>query len=124
MKRVCAVLALLVVAAVVSAPATRAADEKTIKGQVVDVKCFTDGKTDGKTADHDACNLSCAKRGQTTGVATAEGLYMITGKYTENKNEKLIEFVNKTVEVKGTVGEKDGQKTIDAASITVAKAAK
>ena len=121
MKRVCTALALVAFAGLLSAPVTRAADEKTIKGQVVDVKCQTDGKTG---AEHDACAMSCAKRGQAAGVATADGVYVITGKYAENKNEKLIEFVNKTVEVTGTVAEKDGQKTIDASSIALAKAAK
>jgi hypothetical protein len=121
MKRVCTALALVAFAGLLSAPVTRAADEKTIKGQVVDVACQKSGKSG---AEHDACAMSCAKRGQAAGVATADGVYVITGKYAENKNEKLIEFVNKTVEVKGAVGEKDGQKTIDASSITVAKAAK
>ena len=121
MKRVFAAFALVAAVAFFSAPVTRAADEKTIKGQVVDVKCHTDGKTG---AEHDACAMSCAKRGQAAGVATADGVYVITGKFADNKNEKLIEFVNKTVEVKGAVSEKDGQKTIDASSITVAKAAK
>jgi hypothetical protein len=59
--------------------------------------------------------------GQPAGVAAADVLYVITGKYAAEKNAKLIEFVNKTVQVKGTVTEKNGQKMIDASSITVAK---
>jgi type 1 fimbria pilin len=119
MKRVIAVIAGMMFVAAVSAPVFHAAQaEKTIKGEVVDVACHKDGKMG---ADHDACATSCAKRGQPAGVATADGVYVITGKYAADKNAKLIEFVNKTVNVKGTVTEKDGQKMIDASSITVAK---
>ena len=119
MKRVLAAVAGIMFIAAVAAPVFHAAPaEVTIKGQVVDVACHKDGKMG---ADHDACATSCAKRGQPAGVATANGVYVITGKYAAEKNAKLIEFVNKTVQVKGTVTEKDGQKMIDASSISVAK---
>lgn len=119
MKRVFAAVAGMMFIAAMAAPVSQAApDEKTIKGQIVDVACHKDGKMG---ADHDACATSCAKRGQPAGVAAADGVYVITGKYAAEKNAKLIEFVNKTVTVKGTVTEKDGQKMIDASSITVSK---
>jgi type 1 fimbria pilin len=119
MKRVLAVVAGVMFVAAVAAPVFHAApQEMTIKGTVVDVACHKDGKSG---AEHDACATSCAKRGQPAGVAAADGLYVITGKYAADKNAKLIEFVNKTVQVKGTVTEKDGQKMIEASSITVAK---
>ena len=56
--------------------------------------------------------MSGAKRGQPAGVQTADGLYVIAGNYAAEKNAKLIPFVSKTVQVKGTVTEKDGQKGI------------
>jgi type 1 fimbria pilin len=112
------VAASVVFAAAMAVPAVRAADEMTIKGKVVDVACHKDGKSG---AEHDTCAVSCAKRGQPAAVATADGIYVVTGKYAAEKNAKLVEFVNKTVEVKGTVTTKDGQKMIDATSIAVAK---
>jgi hypothetical protein len=119
MKRVLTAVAGIMFIAAVAAPVFHAAPaEVTIKGQIVDVACHKDGKMG---ADHDACATSCAKRGQPAGVAAADGVYVITGKYAAEKNAKLIEFVNKTVQVKGTVTEKDGQKMIDASSITVSK---
>jgi hypothetical protein len=114
-----AVVAGMMFVAALTAPVSRAAQaEKTVKGQVVDVACHKDGKAG---ADHDACATSCAKRGQPAGVAAADGVYVITGKYAADNNAKLIEFVNKTVTVTGKVTEKDGQKMIDATSIAVSK---
>jgi hypothetical protein len=119
MKRLFAIAFAVAITAAFSAPVSRAAGtDKTIKGVVVDVACNKDGKAG---AEHDSCAVSCAKRGQPAGVAAADGVYVIVGKFAEDKNAKLIEFVNKTVEVKGTVTEKDGQKMIDAASITLLK---
>jgi hypothetical protein len=119
MKRVLAIIAGFAFMAALVAPVLRAAaDEKTITGQVVDVACNKKGQ---KGPDHDECALSCAKRGQPAGVEAADGVYVITGKFAEDKNAKLIEFVNKNVIAKGTVTEKDGQKMIDVTSIEVVK---
>ena len=119
MKRVLAGLSGVLFVAALAAPVMlAAAQEKTVSGMVVDVACHKDGK---KGADHEGCATSCAKRGQPAGVAAKDAVYVITGKFAANKNEKLIEFVNKVVDVKGTITEKDGQKMIDATSITLAK---
>jgi hypothetical protein len=119
MKRVFAAVAGIMFIAAVAAPVFHAAPaEVTIKGTVVDVACQKDGKSG---ADHDACAMSCAKKGQPAGVQAADGLYVITGKYAADKNAKLIPFVSKNVTAKGTVTEKDGQKMIDVSSISVAK---
>jgi hypothetical protein len=118
MKRVLIGLAGFAFVAAMAAPVMRAADEKTITGAVVDVACNKDGKSG---ADHDACAVSCAKRGQPAGIAAKDGVYVITGMYAADKNAKLIEFVNKKIVAKGTVTEKDGQKMIDVTSITIAK---
>ena len=48
---------------------------------------------------------------------TADGVYTITGDYTADNNKKLLDFVAKNVEATGEVGEKDGVKTIDVASL-------
>jgi len=92
----------------------------TIKGQVVDVVCVMKDKANAG-ADHAACATSCAKRGQPVGIVTDDGLYEITGDYAANNNAKLIEFIAKTVEVKGEVTEKDGKKTIAATSIALTR---
>jgi hypothetical protein len=119
MKRALSILAGTMFVAALAVPSARAAgQEKTLRGAVVDLDCDADGKN---APDHNSCAVSCAKRGQPLGLSAKDGVYTITGKFTDEKNAKLIDFVSKTVEVKGTVTEKDGKKTIDVTSISVAK---
>jgi hypothetical protein len=99
----------------------RAAAETTVMGKLKDVKCAGDGKDDAAGADSDACATSCAKRGETMAVIAKDGMYIITGKYAEDKNAKVIPFIGKELAVKGTVTEKDGKKMIDVTSISEAK---
>ena len=96
------------------------ADSSTVKGEVIDVKCYTkDHKNVG--ADHADCALSCAKRGAALAILTSDGqVYTITGDYTADNNAKLMDFVSKTVEATGDVAEKDGTKTIAVTSMKAA----
>jgi hypothetical protein len=48
---------------------------------------------------------------------TSDGVYTITGDYTNDKNAKLLDFVAKNVEATGEVTEKDGVKTINVTSL-------
>jgi len=95
------------------------AGEKTVTGEVVDVHCMMKS-ADNKGSDHEDCALSCAKRGAAMGIMTADGVYTITGDYTQEKNAKLIEFVSKKVEATGEVAEADGKMTINVASMKAA----
>jgi hypothetical protein len=96
------------------------AASETVKGEVVDVQCnLKDAKNHG--ADHADCALSCAKKGAALGILTSDAVYTITGDYTANNNQKLIEFVSKKVEATGHVMEKDGKKTIHVESIKSAE---
>jgi hypothetical protein len=105
----------LVFAGAVSLPLF--AETKSVKGEVVDQACYTKDKTN-KGPDHADCGLSCAKKGAPLAIVTSAGdVYQITGSYTQNKNEKLIEHFGKTIEATGEVTEKDGKKMIDVASI-------
>jgi hypothetical protein len=50
-----------------------------------------------------ACALDFAKQGRPLGLLTdGDGLFKFVGDYTDNKNAKLIPFVGKQVQVKGT----------------------
>lgn len=97
------------------------AADMTVKGEVVDIACATEKKAAGKGADHAACAMSCAKRGQPVGLLTADAIYTLTGDYAANNNAKLLDFVAKTVMVTGAVTEKDGTKSINVKTIAVAK---
>ena len=114
MRKVLASLA--AVAMVAALGASLRAESKTVKGEVIDVKCQTK-KAENVGASHADCALSCAKRGGTMGIMTADGVYTITGDYTADNNKKLLDFVAKSVEATGEVGEKDGVKTINVASL-------
>ena len=117
MRRITVALAACALAAGLSG--SLQAGEKTVKGELVDVHCQMKD-ADNKGAEHEDCALSCAKRGAAMGVMAADGVYTITGDYTQNKNEKLIEYVSKTVEASGEVSEKDGKMTIEVASMKLA----
>jgi hypothetical protein len=98
------------VAGVVVATAA-AAEPRTIAGEVIDVRCY-ERSADNIGDAHVDCALSCARRGATLGIRTADGVYTITGEYTAEMNRRLIEFVARTVEATGEVSERDGRRTI------------
>jgi len=81
-----------------------AGEEITLKGEVVDVSCYSkDGVAKGTGAGHLKCALDCAKTGKPLGILTdGDGLFKFVGEYTENNNAKLMPFVGKNVEVRGT----------------------
>ena len=90
MRKVLASLA--AVAMVAALGASLRAESKTVKGEVIDVKCQTK-KAENVGSAHADCALSCAKRGATMGIMTPDGVYTITGDYTADNNKKLIDFV-------------------------------
>jgi hypothetical protein len=81
-----------------------AGEEVTLKGEVVEVSCYSKrGVAKGTGAAHVACALDCAKQGKPLGLLTdGDGLFKFMGDYTGNNNAKLLPFVGKQVEVKGT----------------------
>lgn len=109
----------LALAASLSA-AVAAADSRTITGEVVDVQCHRQS-ADNAGAAHADCALSCARRGGLLGIRAGDDLYVITGDYTANLNEKLIPFVAMTVEATGDVSTHDGRKVIRLREIALAR---
>ena len=97
------------------------AETKTVSGVLVDVMCNTKQGTEKATAAaHADCAGACAKKGSPLAVASDKGIYEVTGAWTENKNEKLIEFAGHKVEATGDVTEKDGKMIIAISSIKMA----
>ena len=118
MRRMLRIAALALRAAIGAVPIGAAGT--TLKGEVVDVQCnLKDAKNKG--AEHADCALSCARRGATMGLLTAEGVYTITGDYTKENNKKLLEFVARQVDATGAVTEKDGKKLIDVSTMTASQ---
>ena len=89
------------------------AEETTIKGEVIDLKCH-------KGKGHEACATRCVRGGEAVGIKVGDEVYMIVGDYTNEKNAKLVEFVAKDVEATGELGEGDGHKTIKVTAIKLA----
>lgn len=114
MRKVLASLA--AVAMVAALGASLRAEAKTVKGELIDVKCQTKKAENVGTA-HADCALSCAKRGATMGIMTSDGVYTITGDYTADNNKKLLDYIAKNVEATGEVSMKDGAKTIEVTSL-------
>lgn len=97
------------------------AETKTVTGVLVDVQCNTKQGTAKATGEgHSDCAAACAKKGAPMAVANDSGIFEVTGAFTENKNEKLIEFAGKKVEATGDVTEKDGKMIIAVSSIKAA----
>ena len=100
--------------------AAAAADSQTITGEVVDVQCHRQSADNAGDA-HADCALSCARRGGLLGIRAGDELYVITGDYTANLNEKLIPFVARTVEATGEVRTHDRRKVIRLREIALAR---
>lgn len=116
MRKVFSFVAATAFAVSLSLPAL-AQNSMTITGEVVDVACAMKKGEGGHGPDHANCAMACAKRGQPVGIMTTDAIYNVVGDYAADNNAKMHEFVAKKVTVTGTVGEKDGQKTITITSI-------
>jgi hypothetical protein len=54
-------------------------------------------------------------------ILTADAVYLVEGDYSANRNAKLLDFVGRKVEAKGSVSERDGTQRFTVASMAVAK---
>jgi hypothetical protein len=81
-----------------------AQDALTVRGEIVEVSCYTKLGIDKSTgAAHAACAKECVAKGQPLAILTdGEGLLKITGDYAANKYAKLATYIGRQVEVTGT----------------------
>ena len=122
MRKVLAGLSVAAFVLALGAPAL--ATEATVKGQIVDMSCYTMDKSNtgvdhkmpkGDTKD---CALGCAKAGQPLALLTSDGkVYQIAGGLAAEKNAKLIAHVSHTVEITGDVMDHGGSMMITADSL-------
>lgn len=95
------------------------AEEKTIKGEVIDVSCYV---AEGAKGDaHKECAIACIKAGQPAGILDeGTGKVYIAVKeedHMKNPGTELLPYVAKMVEVKGSVNERGGVAIIDVKEI-------
>lgn len=118
MRKFAAAFAAAAFMVALSAPIVAA--EKTITGELIDHACYTkDAKRVGD--GHRDCAMTCAKKGSPVALLAEDGVYMIAGDLTKDNNAALVPHMSHTVEVTGEVTEKDGKKTITAASLKMVK---
>ena len=109
--------------AVIVSPAF--AKVETVSGVLVDQACYTADKSNTgqrhamKNGPMDNCATACAKMGMPVALVTTDGkVYVVTGQYAANKNEKLIAHMAHAVEVTGDVTtDKDGAMKIAVSSL-------
>ncbi len=106
---------------VVALAAPLTADLRTVTGEVVDLDCSLTKGDGGRGDAHAACAMTCARRGNQMAILTADAVYLVDGDYTANRNAKLLDFVARRVEAKGSVSERDGAMRINVASMAVVK---
>jgi hypothetical protein len=106
---------------VVATTSAQTADQRTVTGEVVDLDCRLTKGEGGRGDAHAACAMTCARKGNQLAILTADAVYLVEGDYTANRNAKLLDFVARSVEAKGTVSERDGAMRINVASMAVAK---
>ena len=119
MRKMFALLAVTGFVVALAAPAF--AKTETVKGQIVDVSCYTMDKSNngvdhkmpkGDTKD---CAIACAKMGRPMAILTSDGkVYTIAGGLAADKNAKIVAHVGHTVEVTGDVMDHDGKMMISA----------
>lgn len=119
MRKVFAGVSVAAVILALGAPAF--AKTETVKGELVDQACYTkDAKNVG--AAHKDCAVSCAQKGQTVALVTADGkVYSIAGALAADKNAKMIAHMTHTVEITGDVTEANGKMTITADALKMAQ---
>ncbi|MGE3841875.1 MAG: hypothetical protein AB7I50_09835 [Vicinamibacterales bacterium] len=109
------VLTVVVVAAMGASLMARA--DTTVSGEVIDLNCHL-RKTTASPVSEDLCGVENAKRGQPLAILAGDGtLYIIKGDWTKNKNEKLIEWVQKRVDATGEVTDVNGKKMLKLADL-------
>ncbi len=93
----------------------RAAETKSIKGEVVDLMCYLDHGAKGEK--HASCAKTCIESGGPVGILTEDNqLYLVIGEH-KPLNDKLAPLAAKTVSLKGKVVERNGMKMIENAEI-------
>ncbi|MCC6992085.1 MAG: hypothetical protein IT181_23980 [Acidobacteria bacterium] len=105
--------------ALLAAPAQ--ADFTIVRGEVVDLACSVNKGAAGTGESHAACAMTCAKNGDPMALLTDDAVYVIEGSYAADKNAKLLDFVARKVEAKGSITERDGRKYINIAAMMVQK---
>jgi hypothetical protein len=84
-----------------SAPVTEGT--VTVKGEIVDSKCYLGVMNPGRSKVHRDCAARCISGGIPPALVTADGLYLLVGADGRKLNHEILGLVSETVEVTGIV---------------------
>ncbi len=120
MKRNVLSLALVVAAAAVSASSAQAQEMQSVKGEVIDIVCYTNL---GMTGDgHRECAQSCADVGLPLGLLGEDGhVYLATaaGMMAPLPKDMLKGHAAHQVTIEGVVNERSGSRSIVVSKVSM-----
>jgi hypothetical protein len=101
--------------------AKSAAKTTTVKGEIVDLGCYLGHGARG--ADHKSCATKCIGGGMPFGLLTADGkLYLLTLNHDDpDPYNKCKDLAAQTVEVTGTLMQRNGVMALDVSGLKAAK---
>lgn len=108
---------------IVSAQEKKQVPEVTLKGELIDIKCYSSGMGGGRGEEHQDCAIQCIRGGLPVGLLDEKGnIYLLVPKKgMKGGNEALAEHAAHTLTVKGTLQEKGGMKVMHYTTFEMAK---
>jgi hypothetical protein len=108
-----------VITAAAAVSAFAQGEQKTIRGEVVGVSCFTESQASSNVDAQTSCSLSALKAGEPAGIVDQKTgkLYIAISGDGTNISDKLLPNVSKLVDVTGNVQEKAGVNTITVSEV-------
>ena len=101
--------------AILSAAEEETGQTITVKGEVIDMVCYTDGGLSGK--DHADCAKTCISLGLPVGLKGEDGkTYLLVGDH-KPMNKELVNYAAQTITVKGKAVSRDGFNMIENAEV-------
>jgi hypothetical protein len=102
----------------------KAMKETTIKGEIIDTKCYLTGMMGGRGEEHKDCAIACVKGGLPVGILeekTGKVYIVVPAKGQKGANQALVQYAAETVTLKGMFIEKGGTKVFAYNSVESAK---
>jgi hypothetical protein len=115
MKKAVVLLVAVACAVGLTVSPVRAAEEVTVKGEVLDMVCYLDHGASGEK--HAACAKTCIESGTPVGLKGEDGkVYLLVGEH-KPLNKELAAHAAKTITVKGKLVSRDGINMIENAEV-------
>jgi hypothetical protein len=107
----------LLVSSAVGAWCAESGQPITVRGEVLDMACYTDHGAHGEK--HAACAAKCIRSGLPVGIKSADDgqVYLLIGQH-KPINDELADKAAQTITVTGKFVERDGIKMIENAEIS------